>query len=196
MAQLDLKLLAQHRRRSFGLMRGASVKSLRKAIEFVKQRGFVLFWPAAGLLLPSLWTAVAGDRPVPDNHDDPAHVTWRWKDGSLGTRVWYYAKVLRRRATMIGLEVAPFFYALSDNHGVFDEDHLLSYQAGRLPRAAMQIYDAILREGPLNTVDLRRAARVEGLRDTAFADALARLQATSSPADRGGRRRLALLTCL
>ena len=49
--------------------------------------------------MPSLWTAVAGDRPVADAHDDPGHITWGWKDRSLDKKIWYYGKILRRKAT-------------------------------------------------------------------------------------------------
>ncbi|MCK7520523.1 MAG: hypothetical protein MZV64_23930 [Ignavibacteriales bacterium] len=53
-----------------------------QASTFVNRRGFVFFWPISGIDLPSLWTAVAGDRPVADKHDDPGHITWGWKDGA------------------------------------------------------------------------------------------------------------------
>ena len=41
-----------------------------------------------GIAFPSLWTAVAGDRPFADEHDDPGHVTWGWKDTAPGQRIW------------------------------------------------------------------------------------------------------------
>ncbi len=84
-----------------------------QAVEFVNERGFICFWPVSGITLPSLWAAVAGDRPVADAHDDPGHVTWGWKDSLLGARKWYYAKVLRKKATMIALDVAPYFYVVA-----------------------------------------------------------------------------------
>ena len=59
--------------------------------------------------MPSLWVAVAGDRPVPDEHDDPGHVTWGWKDGLLGKRRWYYGRVLRKRNTFISLDICLTF---------------------------------------------------------------------------------------
>ena len=129
------------------------------------QRGFVFFWPIKGVELPSLWTAVAGDRPVADAHDDPGHVTWRWKDDALPRRIWYYAKVLRRKATLISLQAAPFFYALSQNFGSISEDHLLAYEEGRLTLAARNIYDALLSAGPLDSIALRKAARMSGAKE-------------------------------
>ena len=124
----------------------------------------MFFWPIKGIDLPSLWTAVAGDRPVPDKHDDPGHVTWGWKDDALPKRIWYYAKVLRRKATMISLETAPYFYALSENYGSFEEDHLVAYEQGHLTLAARNVYEALLTSGPLDSISLRKAGRMAGPR--------------------------------
>jgi hypothetical protein len=174
---IDLHLLDAHRRRSFGLPPARRVSSAGSAREFINRRGFVFFWPIKGIDLPSLWVAVAGNRAVADEHDDPGHITWRWKDQALGKRTWYYAKVLRRKATMISLETAPYFYALSENYGSPEEDYLLAYQEGRLTQAARQMYEALLQEGPLHTIDLRKAARLENAREAEFNKALETLQA-------------------
>jgi hypothetical protein len=129
-------------------------------------------------VLPSLWTAVAGDREVASEHDDPGHITWRWKDSLLGARVWYYAKVLRKRATMIALDVVPFFYALSENYGSPEEDYLLQYQQGHLKQETKNVYEALLRESPLDTIALRRAARLSSKESSyRFDRALSDLQA-------------------
>ncbi len=83
-------LLAAYRRLSFLQSPDLRLKDTEEAIHFVNQRGFIYFWPIKGILLPSLWAAVAGNRPVADAHDDPGHVTWGWKDSLLGKRLWYY----------------------------------------------------------------------------------------------------------
>jgi len=126
--------------------------------------------------MPSLWTAVAGERPVADKHDDPGHITWGWKDGALDKKIWYYAKILRKKATMISLDIAPYFYALSENYGSPEEDYLLAYEEGRLPQAAKQVYEAILNEGALNTIDLRKAAKLTNAKESEFNKALEMLQ--------------------
>lgn len=130
------------------------------AVEFVKERGFVFFWPIKGISLPSLWVAVAGDRLVADAHDDPGHVTWGWKDSLLGSRSWYYAKVLRKKSTMISIDLFPYFYALSENYGAYDEDYLTIYEQGRMTMEARLVYEAILENGPIDTVELRKATRM------------------------------------
>jgi hypothetical protein len=134
------------------------VRNIDEAVSFVNERGFAFFWPIKEVRLPSLWVAVAGDRPVADAHDDPGHITWGWKDSLLGKRKWYYAKVLRHKSTLIALDVAPYFYALSENFGSPEEDYLLQYDQGLLSTEAKLIYEALLREGPLHTIQLRRAA--------------------------------------
>lgn len=135
------------------------LKSVADAVDFVNEVGFCTLWPIKGMELPSLWAAVAGNRPVADEHDDPGHVTWNWKDQSLDKRWWFYAKLLRGKATFISLEVLPYFYALSENFGGPD-DYLEEYRAGRLSSEAKTVYEALRDGGAMDTVRLRREARM------------------------------------
>jgi hypothetical protein len=176
MPTIDLKLLNNHRQRTFHLPPMRPLGSQAQALRFVNQRGFVFFWPIKGIDLPSMWTAVAGDRPVADRHDDPGHVTWGWKDDALPKRIWYYAKVLRRKATVISLAVAPYFYALSRNYGSAEEDHLVAYEEGHLTLAARNVYAALLDHGPLDSISLRREARMAGAKESEWNRALEDLQ--------------------
>ena len=162
--------------RTFHLPPAKPLSSQSQALRFVNERGFVYFWPIKGIDLPSLWTAVAGDRPVPDAHDDPAHVTWGWKDDALPKRIWYYAKILHRKATMISLDIVPYFYALSENYGSPEEDHLVAYEEGRLTLAAKNVYDALLKEGTLDSISLRKAARMTSAKESEWNRALEDLQ--------------------
>ena len=177
MHNIDLRQLNAHRTRTFHLPPAKRLSSPAQALSFVNQRGFVYFWPIKGIDLPSLWTGVAGDRPVADAHDDPGHVTWRWKDEALDKKKWYYAKILRRKATMVSLEIAPYFYALSENYGSPEEDYLLAYEEGRLTQAAKQVYETLLNGGALNTIDLRRTAKLANAKESEFTKALEQLQA-------------------
>jgi hypothetical protein len=174
---LDLKKLNKYRARTYRLSPFSRVRSARAALDFVNARGFIYFWPIKGIEMPNLWTAVAGNRTVADKHDDPGHITWGWKDNALGKKKWYYAKILRRKATMISLKIAPYFYALSENYGSPEEDYLLAYEEGRLTQAAKQVYEALLNEGALHTIDLRNAAKLTNARETEFNKALEVLQA-------------------
>lgn len=175
---LTTKIITAYRVRTFRLNPEKRLKSQQDAIDFVNERGFVFFWPIKGTLLPSLWAATAGDRPVPDIHDDPAHITWQWKDALLGSQAWYYAKVLRKKSTMIALDIVPFFYALSNNYGSPEEDHLILYEQGRLTLEAKLVYQALLYEGPMNTINLKKVARLSSAEnESRFNRALSDLQA-------------------
>ncbi len=176
MTKIDLKKLQAHRTRTFGLPPAKRLSSPSQALTFVNQRGFVYFWPIKDIDLPSLWTAVAGNRPVADKHDDPGHITWGWKDDALDKKIWYYGKILRGKATMISLEVAPYFYALSENYGSPEEDYLIAYHEGRLTQASKQVYETLLDNGPLNTLDLRKMAKLSNAKDSEFNKALEQLQ--------------------
>jgi hypothetical protein len=122
---------------------------------------------------------VAGDRPVPDEHDDPGHVTWGWKDSLLDKKSVFYARVIKQRNTFISLELLPSFYALSPNYGSPEEDYLIDYEAGRLTAEARNLYEAILTNGPLDTIALRKTARMTNKSsDAPFNKALTFLQST------------------
>ena len=177
MGELKLKKIESYRRNTFRTSTGMRIKSRDEAIQFANERGFIYFWPIKDITLPSLWMAVAGDRPVADAHDDPGHVTWGWKDGLLGKRRWYYAKVLRKKSTIISLDTAPYFYALSENYGTPEEDYLVQYMQGRLTQEAKVVYETLLNEGPLDTVTLRRVARLSSREsDSRFNRAMSDLQ--------------------
>jgi hypothetical protein len=163
--------------RTYRLLPGTRLTSPDQAVEYVNERGFIFFWPITGITLPSLWSAVAGDRPVADAHDDPGHVSWSWKDSLLGSRRWYYAKVLRKKATIIANWLVPHFYALSENYGSPEEDYLTLYEQGRLTQEAKALYEVLLDEGPQDTVALRRRVRMTSREsDSRFNKAITDLQ--------------------
>src|SRR5512135_3695577 len=174
---LTLAALHAHRSQTYRTTPGMQLHSIEDAVEFVNQRGFVFFWPNKGTEFPSLWAAVAGDRPVPDEHDDPAHITWGWKDDSLGKKRWYYGRVLKHRNAMISLALLPYFYALSPNYGEPEEDYLIQYQLGQLRPESKWVYEALLHEGPMDTISLRKRAHLSNREsDGRFNAALDNLQ--------------------
>ena len=154
---LDFAAVRAHRARAYRLLPELRLETQDEAVAFVNARGFVMFRPIKGIEAPSLWSAVAGDRPVPNRHDDPGHVTWTWKDELLDERRWYYGKLLRRRATILSLALTPSFYALSENYGSPESDYLDQYQAGRMSQEAKIIYETLLERGALDAVALRKA---------------------------------------
>jgi uncharacterized protein YcaQ len=77
---------------------------------------------------------------------------------------------------MISLEIAPYFYALSENYGAPEEDYLIAYHEGRLTQASKQVYETLLENGALNTLDLRKKAKLSNAKDSEFNKALEQLQ--------------------
>lgn len=151
--------LQAYRAKTYRLLPGTRLTNVDEALAFVEERGFVTFWPIKSIELPSLWTAVAGDRPVASEHDDPGHITWRWKDEMLNQHRWYYGKLLRGKATFVSLQVLPYFYTLSDRVAEFD-DYRMAYEAGRLKREARTVADVLLSDGPQNTIQLRHRSHL------------------------------------
>jgi hypothetical protein len=175
---LTIEHLQEYRSQTFGYAPKKRLKTKAEAVSFVNERGFIYFWPIRGITLPSLWGAVSGDRPVPNEHDDPGHISWDWKDSLLGKHVWYYGKILRKKATIIAMEVAPYFYALSENYGSPEEDYLTIYEQGRMTQEAKTVYETLLEKSPMDTITLRKSAHLSSHEsESRFNRALADLQA-------------------
>ena len=154
--QINVARLKEFQREVFRLDPKIRLRSADQAVNFVNQHQIVAFWPLKDIPMPSLWTAAAGDRPVADEHDDPGHVTWGWKDAMLGQRKWYYARILCKRNFMVALDSLPYLYALSNNYGDPAEDHQIAYEEGKLSLPAKQLYEALLENGPLDTLTLKQ----------------------------------------
>lgn len=172
-----IEFIASYRRKIFRTASENRLTSLEAAIDFINKRGILAFWPLKDIPMPSLWAATAGDRPVPDEHDDPGHMTWGWKDELLGQRKCFYGRILCRRNFFVSLDNLPYLYALSNNFGDPAEDHLILYESGELPQTAFRIYDLLLKEGALDTLAIKRNAHLSGkLGDQQFNQAIDLLQ--------------------
>ncbi|HEY9077443.1 MAG TPA: crosslink repair DNA glycosylase YcaQ family protein [Anaerolineaceae bacterium] len=178
-SSIPLSWITDYRSTTFKHKPGTRLASEDEAVDYINQRGFIFFWPVKGAILPSLWGAVAGDRPVADAHDDPGHASWGWKDNLLGKRRCYYGRVLRHRNTFISLDLLPYFYALSPNYGEPAKDYLIEYEEGSLPLETKLVYEALLKFGPLDTITLRKEAHLSSREsDGRFNKALDSLQST------------------
>lgn len=146
---------------------------------FVNDAGVCLLFPAQGIEMPNVYQAVAGfAKGMTAKHNDPAiSLTWGTKDRSLHQRWWYYGKLVKGKATLVSLDLLSSFYALSENFGD-DDDYLLEYEAGTLSNDAKNIYEALLRHGPLHAIELKRKSNLYGDEVKAkFDKALGELQA-------------------
>jgi hypothetical protein len=179
-SSLTLNQIKNLRERRYRRRPELALQTVDDAIAFLDDVGFCFLFPIKGVEMPSLWDAVCGRvKPVPNEHHDP-HIqkTWGWKDTSLDKRWWYYGKLLRKKATLVSLELLPFFYVFSENYGDPASDYLQQYRDGRLSHEAKLIYEALLEHGPQHVIELRRLARLTGQsRTAAFQRALTELQA-------------------
>lgn len=160
---LTLSSVLQVRNRTYHRLPGLRLRTPAEARRFVREVGFCLFWPTRGLEAPTLLHAIAGRAvALGAGYDHPAiGRSWNWKDEALDKRWWYYGRLLHGRATLVSLDLLPAFYALSENYGDPDE-YLQQYEDGRLSSEARSVYEALLRLGPLDTVRLRKEARLAG----------------------------------
>ena len=153
--------IAAERARRYRRRMDLRIQTLEAAIEYVNDVGFAMFFPIKGVEAPSLFDAVAGRvRAMSSAHDDPdISLCWGWKDASLGKDYWYYAHLLRRKATLIAPRLWGAFYALTRNYGDL-HDYQEQVRDGIMTHEARQIYEALLAQGPLNTIELRRQAQL------------------------------------
>lgn len=155
------------------------VTSEEQALAFVNEVGFCFVFGDKQIEIPTLWGAVAGSRrPVPPTHHDPdIGRVWNWKDTLPTKGLVFYGQVLRKKPTLVSLELLPHFYALSPNYGEMD-DYLLQYEEGKLSAEAKSIYEALLKHGAMATSRLRQEAGLAGGGENArlFNRALTELQ--------------------
>lgn len=157
MRTLDQDWLATQRAYIYRRTEDRRIQTLPDAVTFIDEVGFAFLWPIKGIEAPNLFHAIAGkERAVPMAHDDPdLSMCWGWKDQSLGSERWYYGKVLRRKATMIAPRLWGAFYALTHNYGDLN-DYMEQVLDGKMTHDARLIYEALLHNGPMGTVRLRK----------------------------------------
>lgn len=150
----------QRRYRRLPALRCQNADDIRN---FVNEVGFCMLFPVQGVELPNVYHAVAGfEKEMTAKHDDPSiSLTWGTKDQSLNKRWWFYAKYIRGKATLIALDLLPYFYALSENLGD-EDDYLQEYQDGKLSTDAKNIYKALLKGGAAHAIQLKRASGFYG----------------------------------
>jgi len=127
-----------------------------------------------------LWEAVVGRArprwPKRSHHDDGIGLTWRLKDELPAARRVYYGKILKGRPMLIALDVFPALYALARGRQRA-RDYLVEYAAGRLTHTARRLMDALAREHPQYTRELRgNAFMLESGKTREFERAMAELQ--------------------
>jgi hypothetical protein len=127
-----------------------------------------------------LWEAVVGRAkprwPRRSHHDDGVGLTWQLKDDLPAARRVYYGKLLRGRPVLVALDLFPAFYALVRGRQRA-RDYRAEYAAGRLSQQGKRLMDALVRDHPQYTRELRaNTFLLEPSRTREFERAMAELQ--------------------
>ncbi|HXJ18385.1 MAG TPA: hypothetical protein VNM68_14465 [Candidatus Polarisedimenticolia bacterium] len=132
-----------------------------EALKYIDAAGFCMLFPVTSVPLPSLYCAVT--RRSPDagvQFDRYFEMIWRWKDELPRRRRAFYAKYFRGRGTFISRRQLPYFLAMRDA-AVASGDHYRFYRAGRIRDDARVIWGALEEYGPLATLELRHACKMD-----------------------------------
>jgi hypothetical protein len=137
------------------------VATLADAVKFIDAAGFCTLFPVVNVPLPSLYCAVtgrgAGDGVYFDEHFEKV---WHWKDELPRRRRAHYAKYFRGKGTFISRAHLPCFLAMRESAAA-PHDHERFYRDGRIHDDARLIWQALAEHGPLATLELRHACKME-----------------------------------
>jgi len=137
------------------------VLSTAEAVKYIDATGYCMLFPVTNVPLSSLYYAVTRRNPhVEMIWDKYSAMVWRWKDELPRRRRAYYAKYLRGRGTLISLKLLPHFLAMREA-AVTPADHDRFYTAGRIREDARAVWEALETHGPLATLELRQACKME-----------------------------------
>lgn len=137
------------------------VATLADAVKFIDAAGFCTLFPVTNVPLPSLYCAVTGrdadDGVIFDKHFE---TIWHWKDELPRRRRAHYAKYFRGKGTFISRGQLPNFLAMRETAATL-EDYERFYREGRIHGDARLIWQALAEHGPLATLELRHACKME-----------------------------------
>jgi len=118
------------------------------------------------------------DIPLPKIHDIAADDVnwWAWKDRLQERKKAYNGRLVRRKATLVSMELLPAFYAVyqtGGGHAMYEEE----YYWGKLGELANKVAEHLDRNGPTPVDALRKAVVPAGKQYTRrFHSALLELQ--------------------
>jgi hypothetical protein len=137
------------------------VLTLAEAVKFIDAEGYCMLFPVTNVPLPSLYFAVTRRNPhekmIWDRH---SAMVWNWKDELPRRRRAFYAKYFRGRGTFISLRMLPHFLEMRESAAA-PGDHERFYSEGRITEGARIIWKALAEHGPLATLELRHACKME-----------------------------------
>lgn len=146
------------RERHYELPWPRRVRTPADAVRFIDHFGLCVLFPLQNVQLPSLYFALSKRRDA--RWDRYAQLIWKWKDELPKRRRAFYAKVLSGRGTFISLKLLPHFLAMHET-AVAPAGHESLYSAGRISHDAHVLWQALAEHGPLPTLELRHACKLE-----------------------------------
>jgi hypothetical protein len=135
-----------------------SIRTPSDAVRFINLVGFCVLFPVKNVPLSSLYYAVA-NRP-PTGWGKYSQLIWKWKDELPKSRRAFYGKYFKGRATFLSLEFLPHFLA-TEGTALDANEAEEFYEAGRITRNALELWQALAQHGPLPTLELRHACKLE-----------------------------------
>jgi hypothetical protein len=135
-----------------------SIRTPSEAVRFIDHAGFCVLFPLKNVALPSLYYAVAKRQPM--DWDKYAQLIWKWKDELPKKRKAFYGKYFKGRGTFLSLKFLPHFLAMQGTAMEPGKAEMF-YKAGRIPRDALDLWQELARNGPLPTLELRHACKME-----------------------------------
>lgn len=137
------------------------VRTASDAVRFIDAVGYCMLFPVKGVPLPSLYYACARrDIHLGPGWDKYCQMIWEWKDDLPKQGRAFYAKYFKGRGTFISLKLLPHFLAM-EGAAANPNDYDRFYAAGRISHDARSIWEALAKHGPLATLELRHACKME-----------------------------------
>jgi hypothetical protein len=159
---LTKKEVDAYRRRKW---RAGRLRTLEEVAGFVDDVGMCLLFACRDIPLPKIYDSAA------DNVN-----WWAWKDRLQEAKQAYNGRIVRRKATLVSMELLPAFYALYQSGGgyaMYEEE----YYWGNLGELANRVAEYLDRNGPTPADALRKAVVPSGKQNTRrFRAALLELQ--------------------
>jgi hypothetical protein len=134
------------------------VRTASEASRFIGAVGFCMLFPVKNVPLPSLYYAVSKRAAL--RWDKYAQLIWKWKDELPKKHRAFYGKYFKCRGSFLSLKFLPYFLAIQGTALPASEAKEF-YKAGRIGHDALELWQALAKHGPLPTLELRHACKME-----------------------------------
>jgi len=138
------KRIDDYRRQKWRVQRASYLRTPGQMTDFLDEVGMCLLFACRDIPLPKLYDCAADDVNW-----------WSWKDVLQERKLAYNGRLVRRKATLVSMQLLPAFYAVYLSGGgytIFEEE----YYWGKLGQLANEVAESLDRNGP-TPVDVLRA---------------------------------------